>query len=73
MAVDLIRINNLKTYFFQGKGLLSKWFGQGLKTIHAVDGVSIAVKKGRTFGLVGESGSGKSTLGNTIFRLVEPL
>ncbi len=73
MEVDLIQIRNLKTYFFQGKGLLSKWFGQGLKIVHAVDGVSLTIKKGRTFGLVGESGCGKSTLGNTIFRLVEPL
>lgn len=73
MAVDLIRIKNLKAYFFQGKGILSKWFGQGLKIIHAVDGVNLTIKKGRTFGLVGESGSGKSTLGNAIFRLVEPL
>jgi len=73
MEVDLIQIRNLKTYFYQGKGLLSKLFGQGLKIVHAVDGVSLTIKKGRTFGLVGESGCGKSTLGNTIFRLVEPL
>jgi len=73
MAVDLIKIKHLKTYFFQGRGLLSKWFGEGLKIVHAVDGVSLTVKKGRTFGLVGESGCGKSTLGQTIFRLVEPL
>ena len=72
MAVDLIEIRNLKTYFFQGKGILSKWFGQGLRIVHAVDDVSLTIKKGRTFGLVGESGCGKSTLGNTIFRLVEP-
>ena len=73
MAEDLIRIRNLKTYFFQGKGLLSKLFGQGLKVVHAVDGVNLSIKKGSTFGLVGESGCGKSTLGKTIFRLVEPL
>jgi oligopeptide transport system ATP-binding protein len=72
MEMDLIQIRNLKTHFYQGKGLLSKWFGQGLRTVHAVDGVNLSIKKGRTFGLVGESGCGKSTLGNTIFRLVEP-
>lgn len=71
--MDLIRIRNLKTYFFKGKGLLSKLFGHGLKIVHAVDGVSLTVKKGHTFGLVGESGCGKSTLGMSILRLVEPL
>ncbi len=69
--MDLIKINNLKTYFYQNKGLLSKLFGEGLKTVHAVDDVSLTIQKGRTFGLVGESGCGKSTLGNTIFRLVK--
>ncbi len=72
MEVDLIQIRNLKTYFFQGIGLLSKWFGQGLRIVHAVDGVDLTIRKGHTFGLVGESGCGKSTLGNTIFRLVKP-
>ncbi len=70
MAVDLINIKNLKTYFYQNKGFLSKFFGEGVKTVHAVDNVSLTIQKGRTFGLVGESGCGKSTLGQTIFRLV---
>jgi oligopeptide/dipeptide ABC transporter ATP-binding protein len=51
---------------------LSKWFGQGLKIVHAVDDVSLPIKKGSTFGLVGESGCGKSTLGLSLFRLVQP-
>ncbi|MBU0465750.1 MAG: ABC transporter ATP-binding protein [Proteobacteria bacterium] len=72
MAIDLIEIHNLKTYFYQNKGFLSRLFGEGLKTVHAVDDVSLTIKKGRTFGLVGESGCGKSTLGQTIFRLVKP-
>lgn len=37
--------------------------------VKAVDGVSIAIRRGETFGLVGESGCGKSTLGKTFLRL----
>jgi microcin C transport system ATP-binding protein len=38
--------------------------------VKAVDGVSIAVRQGRTLGVVGESGSGKTTLGLAILRLL---
>ncbi len=38
----------------------------------AVDGVSLAVDRGRTLGIVGESGCGKSMLSLSIMRLVPP-
>ena len=40
--------------------------------VHAVDGVSLRIRRGQVTALVGESGSGKSTVGRCIVRLVEP-
>ena len=39
--------------------------------IHAVNGVSLAVKKGETIGLVGETGAGKTTIARAIMRILQ--
>jgi peptide/nickel transport system ATP-binding protein len=40
--------------------------------VKAVDGVSLAVRAGRTLALVGESGCGKTTVGKAMLRLIAP-
>jgi peptide/nickel transport system ATP-binding protein len=51
---------------------LKKHFRVGSESLKAVDGISLRIKRGETFGLVGESGGGKTTLGRTLTRLYEP-
>ncbi len=59
-ATTILEIKNLKTYFtLEGK------------TIKAVDGVSLSLKRNETLGLVGESGCGKSITAMSIMRLIK--
>lgn len=51
---------------------LTKYFTTPSGQLHAVDGVSFKIEKGKTLGIVGESGCGKSTTGRTLLKLIEP-
>ena len=42
------------------------------KVVHAVDDVSLTIRKGESIGLVGESGSGKTTVGRCLLQLLDP-
>ena len=60
MSEHYLELKDVKKYFQTPGGAL-----------HAVDGVSFTLEKGRTIGVVGESGCGKSTLGRVVSRLLD--
>jgi peptide/nickel transport system ATP-binding protein len=56
----LLEVQDLKTYFYTGRGL-----------VRAVDGVSFDIKRSHTLGVVGESGCGKSITSLSALRLLQ--
>ena len=56
---EILRVENLRTYFHTRAGI-----------VRAVDGVSFSIGKGETLGIVGESGSGKSVACYSLLRLI---
>jgi oligopeptide/dipeptide ABC transporter ATP-binding protein len=64
----MLELEDLKKHYALTGGVLRRKVG----AVKAVDGVSLTVKKGETFGLVGESGCGKTTLAKTTLRLINP-
>lgn len=56
---ELLRVSNLKTYFYRNEGV-----------VKAVDGISYKLDYGQTLGIVGESGSGKSVSALSLLRLI---
>jgi len=60
MSVPLIEIQDLRVVFH----------GEGGRTTHAVDSVSLGVANGATLGLVGESGCGKSVTSLAVMGLL---
>ena len=64
----LLEVENLKVQFkLKRESLLS-----AQPILHAVDGVSFVIDRGKTLGLVGERGCGKSTSGLALLGLVTP-
>ena len=51
---------------------LRRDFTVGSRTVSALAGVNLDIRRGRTVAVVGESGSGKTTLGNQILGIDQP-
>ncbi|MDD5428157.1 MAG: ATP-binding cassette domain-containing protein [Candidatus Omnitrophica bacterium] len=66
--MNILKCENIVKTFRVRRGPLR----QGRGAVRAVDGVSLSIEKGETFGLVGESGSGKTTLGKVILGIIKP-
>ncbi len=67
-AENLVEIENLTKHFQVKQGV----FSRGDSVVHAVEDVSLDVRRGETLGIVGESGCGKSTTARLILRLLDP-
>ena len=56
---NVLEVNNLKTRFHTQDG-----------TVHAVNGVSFALREGELLGIVGESGCGKSVTVMSLLKFI---
>lgn len=65
---DLLRATDLYKFFPIRRGFFRRVVGH----VHAVNGVSFSLTKGKILGICGESGCGKSTLGRMLVQLLEP-
>lgn len=59
---NILEVKDLKVHYTSGKSV-----------IHAVNGVSFALERGKTLGLVGETGAGKTTIAKAIIGVLPSL
>ena len=73
MNAPLVQAHDLaKTFDVSAPWLNRVLEGKPRALLHAVDGVSFEIEKGKTLALVGESGCGKSTVARLLVGLYEP-
>lgn len=64
----VLETREVARYFSSGRDAL----GRPRPVLKAVDGVSLAIRRGETLALVGETGSGKTTYGRLLLGLYKP-
>ena len=65
---NLVELEHVTKRFAVKQGV----FARGKVQVHAVEDVSLTVRRGETLGIVGESGCGKSTTARVMLRLLDP-
>lgn len=70
-APALLSLQDVRKTYRLRRGLWDRLHGR-TKDVHAVDGVSLTIRRGAILGLVGESGCGKSTLARIMIGLLPP-
>jgi oligopeptide/dipeptide ABC transporter ATP-binding protein len=68
VSEPLIEVEHLTKRFVVRQGV----FARRKSEVHAVEDVSLQVRRGETLGIVGESGCGKSTTARLMLRLLDP-
>jgi oligopeptide/dipeptide ABC transporter ATP-binding protein len=67
-TAPVIETREISKFFSAGRDAL----GRSRPAVKAVDGVSLAIRRGETLALVGETGSGKTTYGRLLLGLYQP-
>jgi len=68
-GAPLVELRDIVMHFPVTRATLFRSRGE---VVHAVDGVSLSIRRGETLGLVGESGCGKTTVGRVVAALYRP-
>lgn len=66
MNNNLVEIKNLEVIYESNKNIFGK-----PQTVHAVNNVTLDIKKGEILAIAGESGCGKSTLAKAVMKLIK--
>jgi peptide/nickel transport system ATP-binding protein len=68
MTLSVLELNDVHLHFPYG----ADWRGRPKGVVHALNGISLTIRRGETLGIVGESGCGKSSLAQILLGIRKP-
>jgi oligopeptide/dipeptide ABC transporter ATP-binding protein len=69
----LLEVEDLVVRYPIPRGIVGSAARRPKQSVHAVEGVSLSLRRGEMLALVGESGCGKTTTAQAVLRLVDPV